>query len=251
MDVLIVEDEPLAAERLKDLFSAVAPASKIVGHTASINETLQWLQRHPAPDLVMMDINLADGSCFSLFEVCDITAPVIFCTAYDEYALKAFQSNGIAYLLKPVVEADLRGALGKLEQLRQSLKRHGAGYRQVIRDIGAAGAGYKSRFLIRAGEKLLPILTSDIACFMAEEHGLKAYLLQGDSYFLDYTVVELESILNPKNFFRISRQAIISDQAVTSASANLRNARVSLEKIGLDLPIARERAKEFHEWLGR
>ncbi|GJL93889.1 MAG: DNA-binding response regulator [Hyphococcus sp.] len=251
INILIVEDEPLAVERLKEMLDHVAPGNNVVGATTSVGETLQFFQNNPAPDLILMDISLADGSCFSIFEVCDVMAPVIFCTAYDKYALDAFQTNGIAYLLKPVTETDLRNALGKLDQLRETLNRSGKGVQQSFRKIGLGESEFKSRFLIKAGDKLLPVPTSQLACFIAEEHGLKVYMLNGSSYYLDYTLAELEEILDPSQFFRISRQAIVACEAVISVTSNIRGAVVSIDAVSGSIPVARDRAKNFREWLGQ
>ncbi|PHR92394.1 MAG: DNA-binding response regulator [Robiginitomaculum sp.] len=252
MNILIVEDEPRAVDRLKALFTSIAPESHIVGVTTSIRATIEWINIHDAPDIIMMDIHLADGNCFSIFDVCQITAPIIFCTAYDEYALKAFQSNGIAYLLKPVVEADLRGALNKLEQLRQSLSAKDISLRRkLLRHMGANQDGYKSRFLIRAGGKIIPVLTKDIACFVSEQHGLKVWFFDGGSYFVDYTLVELTGVLNPDDFFQISRQAIIAIKVVTSVSTRARNTRVQMDALKRELSVTRNRAKAFRKWLER
>ncbi|MEX0298122.1 MAG: LytR/AlgR family response regulator transcription factor, partial [Kordiimonas sp.] len=147
MNILIIEDEDIAADRLKGLLQRVEPSANVIGTPVSIDESINWFQRNDMPDLVLMDINLADGSCFSIFDVIDITAPIIFCTAYDEYALKAFQSNGIAYLLKPILEADLRSALEKLATLRASLSNDGLDSRPTLKKIGNSQGGYKSRFL--------------------------------------------------------------------------------------------------------
>lgn len=248
MNVLIVEDEAIAAERLSKLLSGLEPDANIVAVTDSIEETVNWLQRSRMPDLVLMDINLADGSCFSIFDIIDITAPIIFCTAYDEYALKAFQSNGIAYLLKPILESDLRGALDKLATLKRSLETEGSKNRQLLKSFGNKAENYKSRFLIKTGEKLLPIPVSDIACFMAQEQGVKLYMTDGDSYFLDYTVTELENLLDPQKFFRISRQTIVAGDKVISATANIRHTKVVLTCMPQELSVARERARAFREW---
>ncbi|NVJ97994.1 MAG: response regulator transcription factor [Alphaproteobacteria bacterium] len=248
MNILIVEDEPIAAEKLKGMLARVAPNAAIVGVTGSISETVEWFSENPMADVVMMDINLADGSCFAIFDVVDVTAPIIFCTAYDEYALKAFQSNGIAYLLKPVVESDLTGALEKLEGLRESLSGVEE-QRTMLRSMSAGQGGYKNRFLIRAGEKLLPVPVQDVHCFLAHEQGVRLVLSDGDGFFLDYTMAELEGLLDPAQFFRISRQAIVAGDAIVSATANLRQTRVVLDCLREELPVARERAKAFRAWL--
>lgn len=248
MNVLIVEDEAIAADRLSNLLKAIKPEAQIVGITDSIEETLNWLHRNGMPDLVLMDINLADGSCFSIFDLIDITAPIIFCTAYDEYALKAFQSNGIAYLLKPILESDLRGALSKLSTLKQSLETGGGKNRRVLKTFSSRAGAYKTRFLIKIGDKLRPIPVTDIACFMAQEQGVKLYMASGDNYFLDYTVTELEQLLDPLKFFRISRQTIIAGDMVVSATANMRHTKVTLSCMPQELAVARERARTFREW---
>ena len=254
MNILIVEDEPIAVTRLCDLIASVAPGVKVCGKTRSISETLHWLQTNATPDLVMMDINLADGTCFSLFEVFDITAPIIFCTAYDEFALKAFQANGIAYLLKPILEADLKAAFEKLETLRGSLLKDVGAERRVLKGMSSMENGYKLRFLVKAGDKLLPVPVQDIACFMAQDQGVKLYLKNGGSFFIDYAVAELEKILNPDQFFRISRQAIIAGDSVVSATAGTRQMRVVLsclpQELSQELSVARERTKAFRSWLG-
>lgn len=252
MNVLIVEDEPPAANRLKTLLEIVDSTVNVLAVTASIRETVDWLNSHDEPDLILMDIHLSDGNCFSIFEICQISAPIVFCTAYDEYALEAFQANGIAYLLKPATEDDLRQALGRLEQLRQVLTRgEMLERRRVLRRFGSNQDGYKSRFLIKAGDKLIPVATNDIACFLAEANGVKAYFFNGDSYFIEYTLAELIEVLDPADFFQISRQAIIAGRSVTSTSAHLRKATVYLEAVDRNLPIARDRAKPFRQWFAQ
>lgn len=248
MKVLIVEDEIIAADRLRNLLTDIDPDAEVVAVTDSIQSTVDWLQTEGMPDLVLMDINLADGSCFSVFDIIDITAPIIFCTAYDEYALKAFQSNGIAYLLKPVLESDLRGALEKLATLKNSLEDKNGTKRTLLKSFGNKSNTYKSRFLIKTGDKLLPVSVGDVACFMAQEQGVKVYLESGNSYYLDYTVTELDNLLDPQKFFRISRQTIVAGEKIISATANLRHTRVILSCMPQELAVARERARAFREW---
>lgn len=237
MNVLIVEDEPRAATKLSDMLSKLMPECIIIGIIPSVVEAVKYFKSHDMPDLVLMDINLADGSCFSVFEIITITAPIIFCTAHDEFALKAFQTNGIAYLLKPVTERDLKVALQKLDQLTSRK----SNYKTL------AIEQHKSRFLIQAGEKIFPVLTKDIAYFMVEEHGLKLYKNDGDSFFIDYTVTELTDLLNPADFFRINRQAVIAKNAVVTTTPTVRNARLTLQN-NLELSISRDRIKSFRKW---
>lgn len=252
MNVLIVEDEPHAVARLKDVLIVVAPECRVIGVTASVLETVTWLNAHPMPDLIIMDVHLADGNCFSIFDVCDITAPIVFCTAYDEYALKAFRTNGIAYLLKPINEEDVRGAFEKLDTLRQPIESSILSTRrQALRLLDGNQEGYKTRFLIKAGDKLLPAHTKDIACFISESHGPKVYFFNAESYYIDYTLAELINVLNPRDFQQISRQAIISLNAIRAASTGLRSAQVTIKVMDRSLPIARSRVKAFRKWIGQ
>lgn len=237
MNILIIEDEPRAAAKLSDMLCTLLPDCSIAGTIPSVAEAVKYFKNQPMPDLILMDINLADGSCFSIFEVTAITAPIIFCTAYDEYALKAFQTNGFAYLLKPVTKDDLQAALNKLTQLTK----HNRNYKDFTLE------DYKTRFLIQAGEKLFPVLTHDISFFNLQDHGLKLFKSSGENYFVDYTVTELEDLLNPAAFFRINRQTIVAKNAIASSKPTARNAQLVLEN-GAEFSISRERIKPFRKW---
>ncbi|MCP5381342.1 MAG: response regulator transcription factor [Kordiimonadaceae bacterium] len=237
MNILIVEDEPRAANRLSDLLVKQVHNCTIVSIIQSVAEAVKWFKQHNMPDLILMDINLADGNCFSIFDLVQITAPIIFCTAFDEFALKAFQTNGIAYLLKPVSENDLNAALDKLDQLTKLQNNY--------KNIGLEK--YKSRFLIQAGDKIFPVAADDIICFIMDEHGLKLYAQDDNSYFIDYTVSELDGLLNPDDFFRISRQAIIAKNTISNVTRFARNARIIL-KNGMMLNLSRDRTKPFRNW---
>jgi len=240
MKTLIIEDEPHSASKLVEMLTKLKPGSTIVGIIPSVTEAVQYFNSHVMPDLILMDINLSDGSCFSIFEITKVTAPIIFCTAYDEFALKAFQTTGIAYLLKPVIESDLQLALQKIDQLKKLPQN----YKTI------AVEKYKSRFLIQAGEKIFPVFTKDIACFNKEQHGLKLHLKRGESYFIDYTVTELNELLKPREFFRVSRQTIVAKDAILTAKVRVRDASVTIKGNNTELPISRERAKTFRKWFG-
>lgn len=236
MKILIVEDEPRAAGRLSDMLQKLILDCKITAIIPSVSETVKWLKTNKMPDLILMDISLSDGQCFSIFEIVKVTSPIIFCTAHDEFALQAFQTNGIAYLLKPVTEHDLKTALEKLDQIMNK------NYR-AINDVP-----YKTRFLIEAGDKIFPVTINQIICFNVEQNGLKLYMVGGKNYFIDYTASELETLLSPADFFRISRQTIIAKNAIREATTSARNARVTLSEINLELRISRERTKSFRQW---
>ena len=251
MKILIVEDEPRAIERLRAILARQISDISIVGEVGSIEGTLAWLEREPSPDVILMDIDLADGSCFSIFDVVDIDVPIIFCTAYEEYALKAFQTHGIAYLTKPIVEADLKRAFEKLERLQHWSPAAEDEKRTMFRRFGVGAAGYKSRFLIKAGTRLLPISVDDIAAFVADNHGVQAYLFDGRSFYLDYGVAEIEGLVDPDRFFRINRQAVVSGQAVQSMSLTLRGASATITAIADPIMIPRDRVRSFRQWLDR
>lgn len=238
MNILIVEDEPRAAARLSDMLLILQPKSKIIATIPSIIEVVKHFNDREMPDLIIMDINLADGNCFSIFDIVTVTAPIIFCTAYDEFALRAFKTNGIAYLLKPVSKNDLEAALNKLDQLMGGNRN----YRNM------AVEKHKSRFLIQAGNKLFPVEVKYTDCFIKEEGGLKLYTNSGESYYLEYTVRELEQQLDPALFFRVNRQAIVAKKAIASTITSARNAKVNLPILNKEISISRERVKRFRKW---
>lgn len=250
MKALIIEDEKAAVRNLRALLAEVSPEMEILGTVDSITEAIDWFDSHPAPDLIFLDIHLADGSAFEIFDHVTITCPIIFTTAYDEYALKAFKVNSIDYLLKPIDSKDIRKALDKLKQLHIGSSEKEPDYSSLIRALKKE-EHYKTHFLVPAkGDKLLPVATSAILFFHIDEGVVKATLVDGREYLFPQTLDELADSLDPARFFRVNRQYLISRQAVSDIDLWF-NGRLS---VNLKVPVpekilvSKARATEFKEW---
>jgi DNA-binding LytR/AlgR family response regulator len=253
MNVLIVEDEPHAARRLETLLRELDSTLRVVGQVDSVKQAVAWFNDNPPPDLVFMDIQLGDGLSFDIFEKVTITSPVIFTTAYDEYALKAFKVNSIDYILKPVDKADVQAALKKLSNLST---RPSAGD-DVLRNLEAVmqmmTRRYKERFVIKVGEHLRSIEVTDVLYFYSHEKTTFARTGDGRSLILDFTVEQLEGMLDPDRFFRVNRQYLVSIQAIQDI-VHYTNSRLRLILKGSveeDVIVSRERVQDFRLWLDR
>ena len=252
MTTLIIEDEKAAVNNLKALLADVASQCKIIGITDSIIESVKWLRDKPMPELIFMDIHLADGSAFEIFEHTKITCPVIFTTAYDEYALKAFKVNSIDYLLKPIGEKDIKRAMDKLALLTDKKQDENHSLSQLIKSMNEQKQ-YKNYFLIpNKGTKLLPLPTESIACFYIDSGVVKAISKNKEAYIIPHTLEELVECLNPKVFFRANRQYIIAKDAVMDIDFWF-NGRLA---INLVIPtkdkilVTKARVSEFKKWFG-
>ncbi len=212
MTILIVEDESRSARLLQSLIELVRPDARVLGICSSIEETVQFLESN-SPNLIFMDIELADGNSFEIFNQVAVTAPVLFCTAYDEYVLDAFKANGVAYMLKPVEESAIRAAFEKLEKITQALAPEVS---EISRLLGHAmpAPQYNSSFLVRVREKMVPVPVSDIAMISFENEISFLYTRQNEKYSLHRTMDEIAASLDPGQFFRISRQMIIHRKAI-------------------------------------
>lgn len=250
MKALIIEDEILASKHLLQVLDEVGGIS-VITVLESITETIEWFRKNHQPDIVFMDIHLADGSAFEIFRHTEITCPVVFTTAYDEYALKAFKVNSIDYLLKPIEPGDVRDALKKLKALSgsESLK---SALNNLIASYGKSSK-YKKHFLIPTrGDKLIPVQTSDLACFYIDAGIVKAYSIDGKTYRFDKTLDELAELLDPEMFFRANRQYIISREAIKDIDIWF-NSRLSVNmKIAVPekILISKARISEFKKWFG-
>lgn len=245
MKVLIIEDEQLAAEGLVDLLKAVAPHAQVVGITASVAETTAWLSRHPAPDLALVDIHLADGSSIDLLLPRLQHFPVIFTTAYDAYALKAFESGSIAYLLKPIRKEALATALEKLRMLRKTAPPTENAQKTL------PPAGYRKRFMIRYGDTIRTLPVEEIAYCYSENKASYARTFEGRNYLLDINMDALEETLEPAQFFRINRQYIVSIRAIAEMKAYSKGrVQLTLQPAApTALLVSVERAADFKKWL--
>ncbi|UXE65860.1 MAG: response regulator transcription factor [Chryseotalea sp. WA131a] len=251
MRAIVVEDEELAAERLIDLIKAIDPTIEIVAQPDTVADTLHFLKTQPVPDVIFLDIQLADGRSFEIFERASIDSPIIFITAYDQFTLKAFKVNSIDYLLKPVQKEDLRLALEKLKKLnRKGLNGDELDLLKEI--IKSKGQSYKQRLVIKAGNKIQFKPAEEVAYFFAD--GKEAYMVsrkENRKHLIGYTLEELEEILDPRDFFRISRKFIVRADAIAEVKG-LISSRLEVKLIQNtehELAVSRERAQDFKTWL--
>ena len=246
MKALIVEDEPRAQRVLENLLRTHFPDMEITGHTASVKETVAWLAGH-RPDVIFMDVELSDGTCFDIFAQTPVQAQVIMTTAYDSYAVKAFEVNSVDYLLKPVEEEDLRRAVGRVAE-RLAAGAPAIDFAQVSESVRP-----REKFLIRLNDRIVPVSVRDIAYFYSEAKNSYIVTRDGKTYVLDDSLDSLEAGLDPKAFFRISRGAIIAENVIDSASKLLGGRlRLSLAPgipSATDLTVSRARADAFLAWL--
>lgn len=252
MKAVIVEDERAAVRNLTALLMDVTPEMEVIAVLDSISESVEWFKEHKSPDLVFMDIHLADGSAFEIFRHIEIACPVIFTTAYDEYALKAFKVNSVDYLLKPIGAEDVRNALKKLELFRTATgePESGEDIQGLIRMLRRQES-YKTHFLVpQKGDKLLPLSVESVYYFYINEGIVKAVTMEGKEYPVSHTLDEIADSLNPIRFFRVNRQYLIARKAIKDIDLWF-NGRLSVNLI-VPVPekilISRVRVAEFKEW---
>ena len=252
MKALIIEDETLAAQSLQKLISEVAPDTEVIGVLQSIEESVAWFDENPMPDLIFMDIHLADGSSFAIFDKTDITCPIIFTTAYDEYALKAFEVSSIDYLLKPINRNDLTRAMNKYNALVGEKTDNNNAIETLLSHIGLK-KNYKSCFLVPERDKLVPLPTANIAYIYIEDKSVKTIALDGHTYYMSQTLDEIMNQLNPEDFFRANRQFIVSRKAIKDMTIWFGN-KLSLNllvKIPEDIIISKAKVAEFKNWFSK
>jgi DNA-binding LytR/AlgR family response regulator len=249
MNVLIIEDEKLAAERLEKMILEVAPDVKILAKPGSIRESVRWLMKNSA-DLIFLDIQLSDGLSFSIFEEIAVETPVIFTTAYDQYMINAFQLNSIAYLLKPVKKADLQASLAKYSSMKAVFTRD---IEQLLDGFGGKSQGYRKRFLIQYGERIRKVEAQEIAYFYAMERSTFLSTFQGQSYPVDYTLDKLEEMMDPERYFRINRRFFINMETIAGMTVWSRGRiRLQLKPAPSgedDTLVSIDRATAFKQWL--
>lgn len=249
MNILIVEDEPQTAQMLKSIIFKLRPELIVMAICDSIESTVAFLNSN-RPDLIFMDIQLADGLSFEIFSYVKIVCPVVFCTAYDQYMLDAFKVNGIDYLLKPVKEEDVENAFGKFDTLKTAF----ADNNDVIerlRKIVDTKKIYKNTLLVQYRDSFIPIQISDIAVFFVDNEILYAYTFDQQKYAVFKTLSEITDEVNPDVFYRISRQALINRQAVKEIQPYF-NRKVSI-RVPVSLPetlvVSRLKVSDFMQWM--
>jgi two-component system, LytTR family, response regulator LytT len=258
MKALIVEDEELAVRKLKKLLADVDDTIEILAATAGIDETVEWLQSqhtqgYPPPDLIFMDIELADGQSFEIFDRTAITSTVIFTTSYDEYALKAFKVNSIDYLLKPIQREDLTRSLKKFNDLKGAAPVT-INLQKLLEELqGKNTKDYRRRFLVHQGQRMLSIEVKDIAYFYTEDRFSFFKTRTNQKFLLDYTLDELEKSLEPGTFYRINRGVMVSHSCVHQIQPYFGNRLTLLLNPPLDKEtlVSREKVTEFKVWMGK
>jgi two-component system response regulator LytT len=251
MKVLIIEDENLASEKLEKTLLEVEPSATVVGKLQTVTAAVEWLQNNPHPDLILTDIRLLDGLCFDIFEQVKIVTPVIFTTAYDHFAMRAFEVNSIDYLLKPVVRDKLRISLRKLKDISQKSVSPGIDYREMIKFLKNTPTEYKSRFMVRLGQKIIALPADKIAYFFSENKLTFIVSKDGKKYPIDQPLEELVDLLDPKLFFKINRQYIVTFDSIAEIHPYFKG-RIKLNlnpKTEEDVVISSERTPEFKKWI--
>nr|WKN38829.1 LytTR family DNA-binding domain-containing protein [Tunicatimonas sp. TK19036] len=255
MKILVIEDEKAAAKRLISLIQQEIPTAAIVAQIDSVKKSVAWFQENASPDLVFMDIQLADGLSFEIFEHTKVSAPIIFTTAYDQYAIQAFKVNSIDYLLKPIDAEELASAVKKYQSYHQA---HSAPkpeqpdlsqLQQALQMLQAPG--YKNRFVVKIGEHIKAIPTEDVLYFFSQEKMTYLQTQAGKHFIIDYPLDQLEEVVNPAAFFRISRKYIVRlsaiDDIITYSSSRL---KLKLKHSDdSDVLVSRDRVTDFKQWL--
>lgn len=255
MNILIVEDEELAQKKLQKTLAAVDSSAQVVGITDSIQSTVEWLRTNSNADLILMDIELADGQSFEVFNQIDVKAPVIFTTSYDEYALKAFKVNSVDYLLKPVQIEDLQAALTKYKKLSEGTRKSDLNFESLVAQIKQQlqPKEYRKRFLVKHAQKLVSVEVEEIAYFYSDGRLNFFKTFDNKKFVVDYTMDELEEMLDPAAFFRVSRSFFVSVNAIEKIDDYFGN-RLILQlnpAVDKEALVSREKVSDFKKWMGK
>jgi len=254
MKILLVEDEELAAARLAQLIRELDSQAQIHGPIDTVSAAVAHLKTLPDYDLIFLDIQLADGKSFSIFDECKVSIPIIFTTAYDEYALQAFDLNSIDYLLKPVNKEKLKVSLEKLKKLKEYYGSANPNNQlfEMIRELKTKEKPvYKDRFLISKGDSLVPMKVDEIACFYAEDKEVFVLTHENKRFIIPNSIEELSSKLDPRLFFRANRQFIVSAEAIQKVH-NYFNFKLKVElkaDTKLEVIVSRSKTSAFKAWL--
>lgn len=248
MKVLIIEDEKIAAERLKKMILELYPAYEIVDMLVSVKSSVEWLKSHPAPNVIMMDINLADGQSFEIFSQVDVKTPIIFTTAYDEHALKAFKVSSIDYLLKPIKLEELKRAFSKLQSFNEENTRQ---IESMLKKFSIQSRDFQKRIVIRYGDTIKMVEVNDVAYFYTEDKINYLCTREDLRYPVDHNLDELDHMLDPAEFFRINRQFIVNIHAIDKMLAwSKSRVKVILRPPSKeDTIVSTERSPHFKTWL--
>lgn len=248
--ILIIEDEEPAAKRLLKMIGEIEPGTEFLDTIPSVSAAIKWFSENNAPDLIFSDIQLADGTSFDIFREVSIQCPVIFVTAYDQYAIDAFKVNSVDYLLKPLKKDELLAAINKFKATRQSAT-PALDINKLLQSINTSGQGYKSRFIVRYGEHIKTVQTEEIAYFYTEDKVNFLTTFEARRFAIDSNLDSLETLLDPKLFFRINRQFIVSLKAIAEMFAYTKG-RVLIKlkpPAKQETIVSTERSADFKIWL--
>ncbi|HMU11489.1 MAG TPA: LytTR family DNA-binding domain-containing protein [Ferruginibacter sp.] len=255
MKILIIEDEELAVKKLHKMLISIDKDIEVIANLDSIESSVEWLENNETPDLIMMDIELLDGQSFEIFNRVKVMSPVIFTTSYDEYALKAFKVNSVDYLLKPIQKEDLTAALDKYKKMFVAAAPPPINMDMLVKELQQKlqPKEFRKRFLVKNVQKLVSVETDEIAYFYSDGrlNFFKTY--DNKKYVVDYTMDEMEDMLDPEKYFRISRSFYVSIASVDQINDYFGNRLILTLKPVVDKEalVSREKVTEFKKWLGK
>lgn len=251
MKVIIIEDEKKIASDMKRMLKKLDPGIEIMAMLESIQQSVKWLQTESRPDMIFMDIQLADGLSFQIFQKVSIISPVIFCTAYDKYALDTFKSNGIDYILKPITEESLAAALRKVINFKNQFLQDRSDLSELLLSINKSTNAFKTSYLVSYKSKMLPIPVTRIAYFMIREGMTTFYCKDEKNYPISKNLDELENELDPKQFYRANRQYLVSYDYIKEIEHYLNRKLELILTISTDdaIMVSKEKASEFLSWM--
>ncbi len=249
MRVLIIEDETAASENLIAMLQEIDSEIEVLQVLESVQQTVRWLSSHPAPDLIFMDIHLSDGSAFTLFQEMEVTVPIVFTTAYDQYALDAFTVNSVDYLLKPIKTSELTRALDKFKRWTQS---DVMDYLQRMMKMRPAGSGnYTTSLLVPVKDKLVPVSMDDVVCIYSTDRKTQIYLKSGQMMLYSRSLDSIAGGLDPSKFFRANKQYIVARDCVKEIVVWFDSRLLVSMPVELPEPlfVSKNKAAEFKNWM--
>lgn len=251
MKILIIEDEPTTARRLEKMLGEISPEYTIDAIIDSVEDSIAWFRNHTQPDLIFMDIHLADGNSFEIFESVDLSCPIIFTTAYDQYAIKAFKVNSIDYLLKPIKKNELVQSLNKFKKLNQENTPAKLDLEMVSKLFSEKSSPVLKRFMVKIGQTIKAVDISSVAYFFVEDKIVYAVLSSGQKYPIDFTMDYLEKNIDQERFYRVNRSFIISFESIATMVAYSKS-RIKIElnpTCNLEVISSTDRSGSFKDWL--
>ncbi|NEN22685.1 response regulator transcription factor [Cryomorpha ignava] len=253
MNLLIIEDEEQAAKKLRRILKDLLPNAFMHGALESVEDAVEWIKDNPNPDLIFMDIHLADGLSFEIFTKIEVSSPVIFTTAYDQYALRAFKLNSVDYLLKPIEKEELEKALKKYETHFSKPKWPEGSNQRYITTKTDYENKYKQRFISKIGDKIVAVNTEDIVFAYSENRATYLKNEDGKNFLVDFSLEQLENLLDPEMFFRLNRQYISRFEGIEKM-VSYSNSRLKIwlkHCDNADIVLSREKTRLFKEWIDR